>query len=365
MNALAWRAIKRGVAVSLMMGLLLCLAACEKSAQDNMREGRGALAAGNYDVAEQRFNEALSAEPGLFEARRLLVDVQAGRGDFKGAESALEKLWEEEGLGAKGDLGAEQRRNRGLINDQFDRLYRRWVEAVDTTTDPETFEEVARKGLERDNRNARLNALLSEFYQERAERFVERGEKMRAAEELEKIEDLRIFADMRRQLRERAQNLRKEAFAQEARARFEEKVQPDLVESDSYDATKERIKLPVEQAVDRSLNPANDEDRQRAQALALRALVPTLAQMAVAVSGQPMDEQALGAMKTPKFTFDGENFRRGRYAVVVEFSLESLIEMAFEYAEQVRTKEDEQKASDSSENEEDSADEEQPEEAQE
>lgn len=334
-----------------LMGLVLFTVACEKSTQDMMREGRGALAAGNYDVAEQRFNEALAAEPGLFEARRLLVDVQAGRGDFKGAEEALQALWEEEGLGADGELGAEQRRNRGLIRDQFDRLYRRWVEAIDPATDPETFEEVAKKGLERDSRNTRLNALLSEFYQERAERFVERGEKMRAAEELEKIEDLRIFADMRRQLRERAQNLRNEGFAQEARARFEEQIGPELIESESYDPVTEQLRLAVEQPVDRSLNPASEADRNQARELAIGSLVPTLAQMAVTLSGQPLEEEALGAIRMPKFTFDGEDFRRGRYSATVQLSLESLVEMAFEYAEQVRAQAEDETSEEPSEEE--------------
>lgn len=347
-----------------LLGLVLFAAGCEKSAQDLMREGRGALAAGNYDVAEQRFEEALAREPDFFEAQRLLVDVQAGRGDFQGAEESLQKLWEGEGLGADGELNAEQRRNRGLIKDQFDRLYRRWVDSLDPEAEPEVFEEVAKKGLERDSRNARLNALLSDFYQERAERFVERGEKMRAAEELEKIEELRIFADLRRQLRERAQNLRKEAFAQDAQERFEEKVQPELMESQAYDPDKELISLRLDEAVDRGLNPNNDEDRVQAQALAIRSLVPTLAQMAVVVSGQALDERALGAMSTPKFVFREENFRRGRYTAVVQFSLESLIKMAFEYAERLRVQEQEE-TSQSSEEEPESAAEEEAEEAQE
>ena len=324
----------------LVLSASLALMGCEDSPQDKMREARGALATGNADLAEERLNEALAAEPGLFEARRLMADVHIRRKDYSKAEEALQELWQEQGLDQEGELDGTQRRYRGLINDQFNRLYRDWVESVDESEDPEVFEEVARKGLERDSRNARLNAILADFYQERAERLVERGEKIRAAEELEKIEDLRIFADVRRENRERAHNLRREAFAEDARQRFTESLQPELMESDSYDADKENIQIAIEQTVDRSLDPANDEARAQARSLASQTLVPTLARMAITLTGSQTEEIELSALSSPEINIKDENFRRGRYEMVAVFNLEGLIDMAFEYAEFERTRQD-------------------------
>jgi hypothetical protein len=320
------------VALALSMG-------CEDNPQDRIREAQAALASNKPDLAEQRLHEALSADPEHFEAQRLLAQVDVLRADYAAAEEKLFALWQARGLDEEADLDAVGRRHRSLVRDQFNDLYRRWSESIDQGQHPDLFEEVARKGLERDPRNARLNAVLSDFYQERAERMIERGEKIRAAEELEKIESLRIFADVRRQTRERALNLRREAFAVEARQRFEEHLLPELLETDSYDGATETIRIAIDQTVDRSLDHTSDEARQQVRQIASQSLVPTLARLAIALTGLETEEVEIARLEAPEIGIDGEDFQRGRYRMVATFSLGGLIEMAFGYAEFERTRE--------------------------
>lgn len=325
----------------ILLSAVMVLGACESSPQDKMREARSAILSGNADLAQERLEEVLSADGESFEARRLMANVHVIRGDFDKAEQTLQKLWDEEGLGGDGEFSDEQRRQRVLLRDQFNELYRRWVDALDPSADPETFEAVVRKGLERDGRNTRFNALLVDFYNERADRFVERNEKVRAAEELENVEGLRTFPDIRRSARERAANLRREAFGAQARARFEEKLQPDLMESESYDASRERVRLSVSQSVDRRLDPNSDEARVQARTIATRAIAPTIAQLAIGMTEFPFEEVELSALSMPEMAVEGENFRRGNYEMVVVIKLEDLISMAFGYAEYERTRPEE------------------------
>ena len=325
----------------LLLSALIALSGCESSPQDKMREARGAILSGNADLAEERLQEVLAAGSEPFEARRLMASVHVIRGDFEKAEEALQALWAESGLDGEG-LDETQRRQRSLLRDQFNELYRRWIDALDPAGQPELFETVARKGLERDRANARLNALLVDFYNERADRFVERNEKVRAAEELEKIDGLRAFRDVRRGARERAANLRREAFGAETRARFEEKIQPDLMENDSFDAGRERIRLSVSQSVDRRLDPANDQARIQARTIATRSIAPTIAQLAISLTEIPFEEVDLSALNMPEMSVEEENFRRGSYEMVVVIGLENLITMAFDYAEHARTRSEEE-----------------------
>lgn len=324
--------------------MLVCAAtftACESSPQDKMREARSAIVTGNADLAEERLREVLEADPGSFEAKRLMASVHAVRKDYERAEEALLNLWEEEGLGGEGDFTDVQRQQRVLLRDQFNDLYRRWVDHLDPAQEPEKFEEVVLKGLERDGRNTRFNALLVDFYQERADRFVERNEKIRAAEELEKINNLRTFPDIRRAARERSENLRREAFTAQARERFEENLQPELMESNSYDPEKEQVRLTISQPVDRRLDPGSDEARQQARTMATRAIAPQVAQLAIALTHTSFEDVDLSALSLPEMSIEDENFRRGTYEMTTVIALSNLINVAFAYSEFERTRPEE------------------------
>ena len=324
----------------LLLSALVVLGGCESSPQDKMREARGAILSGNADLAEERLQEVMAAGTEPFETRRLMASVHVLRGEFEKAEEALRRLWTEQGLDGEG-LDETQRRQRSLLRDQFNELYRRWVDSLDPGADPELFEEVVLKGLDRDRSNARFNAMLVDFYNERADRFVERNEKVRAAEELEKIDGLRAFRDVRRGARERAANLRHEAFGAQARARFVEEVQPGLMESESFDAGKETVRLQVNQSVDRRLDPESDEARIQARTIATRSIAPTIAQLAISLTEIPFEEVDLSKLNMPEMSVEGENFRRGSYEMVVVIKLENLIRMAFDYAEHARTRPEE------------------------
>src|SRR5690606_26812123 len=196
------------------------------------REGRAALAAKNPDLAETRLNEALQADPNMIEARRLMIDVHLLRDDYPRAEESLLALWNNLGFDRPvTQIPPEERSNRQLMADQFNDLYRRWAENISPTEEPEKFEEVVKKGIERNPRSARLNTMLVDFYKEQAEKLLERGEKLKAAEKLEQIPDLLTLPTTRQAAITRAETLRREAFMDAALARFEAEFKPELLAS--------------------------------------------------------------------------------------------------------------------------------------
>lgn len=330
--------LPRRLVLCLVVAIFALAVACESSPQDKMREARSAVVTGNADLAETRLTEVLAEDPESFEARRLMASVEILRGEYEAAEESLQTLWQEEGLDKEGDFTTVQNQRRGLLADQFNDLYRRWVEALDPMNEPEEFEEVVLRGLERDGRNTRFNALLLDFYQERADRLVEQNKKVEAAQMLEKIESLRTFPEIRREAMERAENLRLEAFTALARERFEENIQPGLMESDSYDSEAETIRLAINLTVDRGLDPSNEEDMERARRLATRAIAPTIAEMAISLTDIPFGQVELSQLSMPEITVAEENLRRGNFEMTAAIELENLIGSAFQYAEFERTR---------------------------
>ncbi|RVU42571.1 tetratricopeptide repeat protein [Lujinxingia sediminis] len=331
MRAGRWR---QKVAVGLMMiGLG---AGCEEEPRDHLIEGQRALASKDAELAEQHLEAALAAEPNLFEARRLMVDVEIMRGDYARAEAELNALWQARGFDRQQGLSTAERGARRLMADQYNKLYRAWASDIDRESHPEVFEEVALKALSSKSRDTSVNEMLRAFYRERADRFIDQGDKVSAARELEKIQRLRTFPDTRQEYLDQARRLRREAFFEDARSRFAAEIQPELEASGAYDAENERILLAIEQPVDRRLSPTSEESTIQARAMARQTLIPTLAQLAVSIGGLDAETVDIGAMNVPPGEVEQEQFRVGRYDMVAAFTLESLMEMAFEYAEEQR-----------------------------
>ncbi|MFU8805796.1 MAG: tetratricopeptide repeat protein [Bradymonadaceae bacterium] len=316
-----------------LVGLLCLLVAamgCQDSPKDKLREGRSAIAAQNPDVAEARLNEALAADPNLIEARRLMADVHILRGDFQKAEETLQTLWTGHGF-EKDDaqLQPEQRRHRQLINDQFSALYRGWAEALDSKENPDKFEEVLRKGLERDARSTRLNTLLVDHYSSRAERYIEQGEKVKAAEELEKIAGpgIRTFTERRQEANSRAANLRREAFVEAAKKRFESEIKPELVDAERFDEESGRILITVENEFPRRMS-----DVEQARAQTSPQLAPLIGALVVRIGGLGEDAD-MKKFTTPEIGIMDEDLTRGQYSLSAAFTLDGAIDTAFTYHE--------------------------------
>lgn len=312
------------------------LAGCKEEPRDHLVEGQRALASRDMDLAEEHLELALAADPNLLEARRLMVDVHILRGDYAGAEAELNALWQGQGFDRDEPMSTGRRGVQRLMADQYNKLYRSWAQATDRETHPEVFEEVALKALSSKSRDTGLNEMLREFYRERADRFIDQGDKIAAAQELEKIQRLRTFPDTRREYLDQARRLRREAFFEEARGRFAADIQPDLEESGAFNAETQTVLLAIEQPVDRRLSPTSEESRAQARAMARQTLIPTLAQLAVSIGGLDAEAVDIGAMNVPQGEIQQEQFKVGRYDMVAAFSLESLMEMAFEYAEEQR-----------------------------
>ena len=312
------------------------LIGCEDPAKEALMDGRKALQAGQADQAERYLEAAIEADPEMIEARRLMANVHVIRGDFELAESTLIQLWEAQGFDRDDDLTVEQMSNRQVFQKQFGALYRQWAESIDFAESPQEFERVVRTGLERNARDSRLHRLMVDFYQFRADRFIEQSEKIKAAEMLEQIDELQAFTDTRREARQRARNLRREAFEAEARQRFEETMAPDLVEAGIYDEATETIVL--EARIDRP--PAQEEDLEQARHMAVQALLPRLGQFAATLSDIDVEDINLAMLDVPRLTVRSEEWSRQSFTMVVTLELSALITMAFDYAELLRTHDD-------------------------
>ncbi len=332
-----WTAVV-GLAVVVVATMMV---GCEDTPEAKLTEGKRALADRDLEEAERYLEAVLDVDPELVEARRLLATTRIRAGEFEAAERKLEALWDGEGLQYEGQLSAEERQTRQLLSEQFGQLYRRWLESIDPDDDPEKFEEIALTGLERNSRDSELNTRLVEFYEQRADRFIERGELIRAAEMLEGIDDLYRFPDIRRQARERAEGLRREAFDEEARERFEQQLQPNLVDTGAYDPETETVTMAIEQPLDRGLDPEDDDAIEQARNTAIQTLMPTLTQFVSSMGEVDGDEIDAGLLDVPRMRLTDEDFERGDYRMTIAVDLDDVIDMAFGYVEYRRTAGDE------------------------
>ena len=321
----------------IVVGLLIATMGCEDSPEDKLMDGRQALATRQADLAEERLQAAIEADPDLVEAKRLMANVHMVRHDFQTAETTLQQLWDEQGLDHEADLSVDERRTRQLMNKQYTELYRQWAKSIDTSRDPDEFERIGQIGLQHNSRDSKLNTMMVDFYRERADRLIEQNKRIEAAEMLERIDDLHTFTDIRRSSRNRAHQVRREAFFEQAQIRFQEDLQPDLMESNAYDPEAKVVRMSIEQPIDRRLDPDDDEAMEQARNMATQTLLPTLSQFATALGGLAVEDVDLSALELPERTIAEENFRPGHYDMVVEVELSTLIDMAFEYAEHERT----------------------------
>lgn len=331
-----WKRTAAAIAVVLAAGILLSMG-CENTPRDKLNDGKRALADGDLVEAEQRLEAALEADPELVEARRLLATTYIEDEQFEAAERELEELWDDQGFDREGELGADERQTRQLMSEQFSQLYQNWAKSVDPGDDPEQFEAIAQAGLERNSRDSTLNTMLVEFYEDWADRHVERSDKVQAAEMLERIDELHRFPDTRRESRKRAKQLRREAFEPEAVERFETELLPELEEMGAWNGDDEVISMTIGQPPDGRLDPEDEQAVEQARNTAAQTLVPTLSQYAVVMARVDSDEVETTAVQLPQLTVEDEEFGPGSYEMTVAMPLTELVDMAFALSEYERT----------------------------
>ena len=324
------------VAATLCAGVLSM--GCDDTPRAKLSEGKQALAQGDYERAAQRLAAALDEDEELLEARRLKATARMEAGDYEVAERILEQLWEEGDYDDEGQLDGDERQTRQLISDQFSELYHRWAESIDLQEDPQRVEEIAWEGLKRNSRDSDLNRLLKDFYEQRADRYEEQSERLKAAEQLENIDELHRFPDTRRESRTRAEQLRREAFEEEALEQFEQRLRPDLVDNGVYDPDDQTLALVVEHPTDRGLKPEDTEAVDRARDTAVQMLMPTLWQYAAAMGGLDTDEVDDPPLDPPQLAVEDEQFHTASYEMTVSMHRDDLMEMAFNYHEYRRIK---------------------------
>lgn len=331
MNGRRWH---RMATIAAAMALVV-FAGCQEGPQSRLAEGKVALASGDYDGAEQHFEQVLEADPELTEARRLKAMVHVETGEFEVAEQILVELWDEQPFDNGERLSVEQRQMRQLLRDQFGELYLRWASSIDPVESPERFESIVRTGLDRSQAHGPLGQMLVEFYRTRADRYVERGEPIRAAEMLERLEQL-DRSDARDDSLQRAHRLRREAFERAALERFEQQLKPTLVENDQYDPEEQRLRLPLEYTPDERLDE-NAEAVENARNEAIAAALPALFDYVETLADIETRDVVFDDFELPAMTLVEERVRRYSYEGVVSFNREDLMELTFQYSQAVRT----------------------------
>lgn len=308
------------------------LSACK---EDPMMRARAAHATERADEAEAALKEVLAANPKDFEARRLMADIHRFRGDYAKTESELEALWNEKKFGDESkEFPPEERAQRDLLENQFNELYMKWSDSLeDGTKDPETYEKVLKAGLEWNPKSPTLNRKLVDFHLARAAAAQKEGRKLDAALEYEKILQLRTMPQQRKDAQTKSAELRREAFADEVKKRFDETIKPELLTAQQWDDKTGRILIRVEADVDRKLRQNKEEDLAQARQEANAAIRAAIAQMVARVAG--LDED-LAARTVVKVDSGDESLKRGKYEVTASMALEDVVAGAFEAKEKAR-----------------------------
>lgn len=301
---------------------------CDEGPEQWLSEGKIALAAGEFDRAQAAFDRAVDGDPELIEARRLKATVHIETGQFEIAEQSLQRLWDEQGFDDEGELTVEQRQLQKLFGDQFDALYESWAHEIDRDSSPDEYEAIVTTGLRRNGANGALGSKLVEHYRRRADHFVERGEPERAAEILEKLDEIDHYVDADEGAGRRAERLRRRTFQRHADERFEQQLRPRLVDGGRYDAGDERIVLEAEYVPGGRL----DDDRESIRRWRTEAAMSVAEKLLEAI-GDLTDTEAdialYDGIELPAVELEDEQVLPRRYEMVVAVQRDDLFDAAF------------------------------------
>jgi tetratricopeptide (TPR) repeat protein len=317
------------MAAAALCATALLVSGCEKTAKETLTEGRSALAAKQYDRAEEALKLALQKDPSLVEAERLIIRVHIGRKEFDRAEAAALELGKKQGLeGDPKDLSTEQKSQRQFHDELLVELYKDWSESLDPVKNPQKLEEVAKKGIALKPSDPRLNTMLVELYLTSADALAKDGKKQEAAETYEKILSLRTMPDQRARAQQAARSLRAEAFKDAALARFEAEIKPGLVVSDLFDADKGLVMVRVQLTVDKALKPTKPEDVSKAREQAMPQIDAAFKALTLKLGALPEATDTSGTQLKAVQVVEEKLERGGVFTIKASAPLKEMIEYA-------------------------------------
>lgn len=307
-----------------MAAMALCVSlagavGCEKSAKEHLAVAESAIQKGEPDRAEVELKTALDKDPKLEEAKLRMTQVHMLRKQYDKAEQSLDAFWKEHGLDGE-NLPTEKKIKKSRLETEYQTLYRQWAESIDAKANPQKFEEVVKKGLEFNKSDTLMNTMLVDHYLALGERQIEEGKKKEAADTFEKIYPLYTSSKTRNESQERAENLRKEVYATETKARFEKEHKPKLVEAERWNEEKKAILFKVEGEYDRNLP---DE---QAKLLALQGISQQMNGFVLQVGAMPADTNVGAAHKLEGIEVVEEEIKRGNYKLTVAAPVETLMD---------------------------------------
>lgn len=347
----------RSVLVALVIGLLaVAIAGCQPSPKEKLNAARAAVMNKKPDQAEEYLKEVLEAEPDNFEAKRNMGEVARLRGNYVKADERFKALWEGQGFADENaELSPKQQAQKRLLQDSMISLYQAWAESIDPAESPDKHIEVAKKGLEIDRENRRLNTMLVTAYENQAKKLVEQDKKLEAAAVWEKIPQLYTSSKKRSKAEERAGNLRFEASKEQYMTYFNNEAKAKLQKEERYDAEKKTILISVEKSLDSDMEELAEKaiEESKGQKVDLKrrsdqhaaiicdiamrqeVLVPSVEKAIVEATGIPA-ESDFSKMRVPASVNKGVKIEADRRdcKLTAVLPLDAVLKMGFEVKQQ-------------------------------
>lgn len=260
--------------ITLGIALAAGLAGCEPSSEDLVNQGRSAMGQRRFDVALEKFEAALQANPKDYEALWGKASVLEQQGKFGQQTEILVGILADKALAEKyGDV----------VKPALESSY--WRQAEMAPSD-EKKEELLRKAIELNERSG-ANVTLAKHFMARGDLATKRDDPATAETAYKLVETLRVSKKVKREARTKAELAGFLAFKRSGAAKFEP-LQNELAQAGQYDAAGE--KFVVEGIADAAGDPKDADFEAKAEAAARAAARTALEDLTFKVSGKPRPE---------------------------------------------------------------------------
>jgi hypothetical protein len=257
----------------IVLGLALAVpfAGCQTSPDDLVNEGRGLVAARQYDQALAKFDEALKAQPDSYEALWGKATVYEQQGKFGDQAEILKKVL------AKKEYADKYGQ---VVRQALETSYFRQAEQAPSD---DRKEELLRKAIELNERSG-ANVTLAKLLMARGDNATKRDDPAAAEAAYKGVQALHVAKKVKKEAQTKAELAGFMVFKRNAQARFDATLK-ELATAGQYDATGE--KFIVEGVADAPGSPKDDAFEANAEAAARNAARTLMDDLTWKVAGKP------------------------------------------------------------------------------
>jgi hypothetical protein len=287
------------------LALAAAVAGCEPSAEDLVDQGRGALGQRRFDVALEKFEAALKANPKDYDALWGKATVLEQQGKYAAQAELLQSILADAALAEK--YGA-------VVKPALETSY--WRQAEQATSD-EQKEALLRRAIEVNERSG-ANVTLAKHFMARGDLATKRDDPAAAETAYKLVEALRVSKKIKREARTKAELAGFLAFKRAEAAKFEP-VQNELAQAGQFDAAGDKF---VVEGVADAEGDAKDADFEAKAELAARAAARTaIEDLTYKVSGKPRPDGATLQFDEAMLTVEEKGWTKKNKTYRVKMSL--------------------------------------------